>query len=77
MGIAVSSALLAIGGGVWAVQSHGMAGVAIASASAMICQNVAMVLFVKSKVGVWTHASFTGFSWQKFFYQTRLGFKRK
>ncbi len=77
MGIAVISALLAIGGGIWAVQSHGMAGVAIASASTMICQNVAMVLFVKNKVGVWTHASFAGVSWQKFLHQTRLGFKRK
>ena len=77
MGIAVASALLAIGGGMWAVQSHGMLGVAITSAFTMICQNVAMVLFVKNKVGVWTHASFVGVSWQKIFYQTRLGFKRR
>lgn len=77
MGIAVTSALLAIGGGLWAVRSHGMAGVAIASAFTMMCQNVALVLIVKSKVGVWTHASFAGVSWQKVFYQTRLGLKRK
>jgi O-antigen/teichoic acid export membrane protein len=77
MAIALTSALLVIGGGIWAVQSHGMVGVAIASAFTMMCQNVAMVLFVKSKVGVWTHASFNGVSWQKIFYQTRLGFKRK
>jgi O-antigen/teichoic acid export membrane protein len=77
MAIALASALLAIGGGLWAVQSHGMVGVAIAAAFTMMCQNVAMVLFVKSKVGVWTHASFNGVSWHKIFYQTRLGFKRK
>lgn len=77
MGLAVASALLAIGGGIWAVQSHGMVGVAIASAFTMICQNVAMVLFVKNKVGVWTHASLAGVSWQKIVYQTRLGFKRE
>jgi O-antigen/teichoic acid export membrane protein len=75
MAIAVTSAGLAVGGGVWAVQSHGMPGVAIASALTMICQNVAMVLFVKNKVGVWTHASFSGASWQKILDQTRLSFK--
>jgi O-antigen/teichoic acid export membrane protein len=64
MAIAVASAVMAIGGGVWAVQAHGMLGVAIASALTMICQNVAIVLYVKNKVGVWTYASFSGISWR-------------
>jgi O-antigen/teichoic acid export membrane protein len=65
MAIAIASAAGAIGGGVWAVQTHGMIGVAVASALTMIGQNVANVLYVKSKVGVWTHASFSGISWQR------------
>ncbi len=77
MAIAIASAVLAIGGGVWAVQAHGMLGVAAVSAGTMIFQNVTMVLFVKNKVGVWTHASFSGVSWHKILYQTRLGFKRR
>jgi O-antigen/teichoic acid export membrane protein len=77
MVIAIASAVLAIGGGLWAVQAHGMLGVAATSALTMICQNVAMVLLVKNKLGVWTYASFAGISWQKIFYQTRLGFKRR
>ncbi len=65
MVIAIASAGLAVGGGVWAVQSYGMLGVAVASALTMICQNVAMLLLVKRKVGVWTHASFAGISWRR------------
>jgi O-antigen/teichoic acid export membrane protein len=41
-----------------AAQTFGLLGIAVAMASGMIIQNVLMVAYAKTSLGIWTHASF-------------------
>lgn len=65
MVLTVVTGSLMVAGAIWAVQHYGTVGVACATASGLILQNIAMVLIVKKKVGVWTHATFTGLRREK------------
>lgn len=55
MVIAIVSGLFMIIGAWLLVEAYGGIGVASAAATGIIIQNVLMVLFAKSKVGIWTH----------------------
>jgi len=46
-------------GAMWLVSGYGGTGVAAATASATILQNLLMLLLAKRKTGVWTHARFS------------------
>jgi O-antigen/teichoic acid export membrane protein len=65
--IALSWAFFSIIGGIWAVNSYGMIGVATTFALANVLQNITMLVCVKKRVGVWTSASF---SLRYFLYKT-------
>lgn len=53
------SALLLLCGGLWAAKYYGSVGMASVVTVVMILQNAINFYFVKKKVGVWTHASFS------------------
>lgn len=50
---------LAVAGAVVLAGTHGIVGVAAVMAAGLIVQNVTMLLLVRSKVGIWTHAKFS------------------
>lgn len=58
--VTLTTGLLTITGAIWAVQQYGTIGIAAAAAGGLILQNVVQLLLVRRKVGVWTHASFSG-----------------
>jgi O-antigen/teichoic acid export membrane protein len=60
MTITAATVLLMSGGAAWAAQHYGMIGVAVATASVMILQNIVMLLVVRKKTGVWTYARLSG-----------------
>ncbi|MCI5157515.1 MAG: flippase [Candidatus Electrothrix sp. AUS1_2] len=55
--ITIASAIIALGGSLLLVQNYGGTGVAIGYTVAMFVQQLAMLLFVRYRCGVWTHAS--------------------
>lgn len=59
MSLTLFGGLLIVSGAVILVQPYGAVGVATAAAAGLTLQNVLMVLFVRAKVGVWTHISFS------------------
>lgn len=59
MKITVVCGILNAAGAMWLVSGYGGTGVAAATASATILQNLLMLLLAKRKTGVWTHARFS------------------
>ncbi len=59
MKITVVCGLLNAAGALWLVRGYGGIGIAAATASATILQNLLMLMFAKKKTGVWTHARFS------------------
>lgn len=53
------SALIFISGGLWATHNYGLLGMASIVAIVMILQNAINFYYVRKKVGIWTHASFS------------------
>jgi len=56
--ITILTGIITVVGDLWVVTVYGPLGVAVVTASALILQNVMMLLFVKRQVGVWTNALF-------------------
>lgn len=56
MTTAIATGLITVTGAIWAAQHYGTTGIACAAAAGAALQNVAMLLAVRKKVGVWTHA---------------------
>jgi O-antigen/teichoic acid export membrane protein len=54
---AMITCVYAIAAGAWATVHFGLLGMAVASGSALVLQNVLMVLAVHRKVGIWTHCT--------------------
>jgi O-antigen/teichoic acid export membrane protein len=59
MSLTLLGGALIVVGAVLTVQAYGALGVAGAAAAGLAIQNVLMVLFVRARVGVWTHISFS------------------
>lgn len=60
MVVTIITGLIMVAGAMWAVQQYGTIGVAAAAAGGLILQNIIQLLVVRRKIGVWTHASFSG-----------------
>lgn len=58
MAITVFCSLFTVAGSFWAVRSFGATGVALASSTGLILQNVLMLQFARRTAGIWTHAGF-------------------
>lgn len=58
MVVTIFTGLLTVAGSIWAVQHYGTIGLAGAVAGGLVLQNTAMLLAIKLKVGIWTHATF-------------------
>jgi O-antigen/teichoic acid export membrane protein len=59
MRITLSSAALSVGGGFVLAPHFGTIGVAIATASAQVFQNLAQLLTAHRRLGIWTYVSFS------------------
>ena len=59
MVITVFSGILSVAGGIFLVRTHGINGVAAATAGALIVQNALMLFYTKRRVGIWTMAALT------------------
>lgn len=57
MWISILSGAFFVAGAVWAVQAFGTLGVAGMAAVSIALQNLVVVLVVRAKLGIWTHAS--------------------
>jgi O-antigen/teichoic acid export membrane protein len=57
MTIAIITGLATVTGTVWAAQHYGATGIACAAAAGVALQNALLLLAVRRKVGIWTHAS--------------------
>lgn len=56
--VSLLAGALSIAGSVFLVKPYGGAGVALATATAIILQNILMIFIVKKKIGIWTHLRF-------------------
>jgi O-antigen/teichoic acid export membrane protein len=54
--ISITSAVIALFASLMLAQRYGSTGVAVGYAIAMFTQQIAMLLFVRYRCGVWTHA---------------------
>ncbi len=59
MNIALVSGATLILGGLWAGANFGLMGIAVTSSAVVAMQNILMLLSVKKRLGIWTHASFS------------------
>jgi len=67
MWITIFCGLLTFVGAMLVVKDFGVIGVGTVATSTMVIQNLLMLIFVKIKTGMWTHASFNISSFTKFF----------
>ena len=56
MWISILCGLVFVGGAIWAVQVFGVLGVAGMAAFSIALQNLIVVLVVRARLGIWTHA---------------------
>jgi O-antigen/teichoic acid export membrane protein len=59
MYMTILSGVLSVGGGALLASRFGALGVAVATSSAIVVQNVMMVIAAKRLVGIWTHVKFS------------------
>jgi O-antigen/teichoic acid export membrane protein len=59
MNITLCTACLSVGGELALVQPFGMVGVAVATSTAQVLQNLLQLLYAKRRLGIWTHAKFS------------------
>jgi O-antigen/teichoic acid export membrane protein len=60
MAVTIATGLITVAGAIWAAQHYGVTGIAGAAATGIVLQNMIMLLAVRKKVGVWTHAGLSG-----------------
>jgi len=60
MVITLANGTLTLVIGIWLARTHGAIGMAIASMLGMVTQNLAMLLAVRARLGIWIHAGLSG-----------------
>jgi O-antigen/teichoic acid export membrane protein len=67
------SAIVSVGGGLLVAGRYGAMGVAIATSTAQVLQNVAQLLLARRRLGIWTYVSFSPSQVWEFFRPRRGG----
>lgn len=60
MAMTVVTGLFTVAGAIWAVQHYGVIGVASVVAGGFVLRSTIMLLVVRERLGIWTHATLTG-----------------